>query len=164
MKSPCRRGFTIIEMIITMVIIIIVGYIVADAVNMGIKTYVATDKRKESLDHGRVALDRMSSELRGLLVMNSPVTSAPTSELCFKDVDNIKISFRLSGGNIIRNVGWTSCPPTAGGADSTLATEITALTFTRIQNSVTIDLTATIQGVSSEAVPLRSKVFMRNIY
>ncbi|MBI4823767.1 MAG: prepilin-type N-terminal cleavage/methylation domain-containing protein [Nitrospirae bacterium] len=150
-----NKGFTLVETIMTIVIVFIVGYIVADAVTKGMKTYLVTDQRKEALDEARTAIERMTREMRNLIAVNS----ISATELCFTNIDGTKISFRQSGGSIIRNTGWTSCPPTTGGTDNTLSTNITELSFALIQNSLTVNLTSTFQG---ESVPLQSEVYLRN--
>lgn len=151
-----NKGFTLIEAVITIVIVFIVGYIVADAVSKGIKAYLITDQRKSALDEARTAMERITREIRNLTV----VDSISATELCFTNIDGTRISFRLSGESIIRNTGWTSCPPTTGGTDNTLSGKITTLLFTNTPNSVTINLTSTVSG---EALSLESKVFLRNI-
>ncbi|MDP2166726.1 MAG: type II secretion system protein [Thermodesulfovibrionales bacterium] len=154
MKGLNYRGFTLIEVVITMVLVAIIAYILADALRTGVNAYIITDQRKEALDAGRVAMERMTREIRGAMAVNS----VSATEFCFKAIDGTTLGFRLSGGNILRNNGWTSCPPTTGGTDNTLASDISLLSFARVLNTVIIDLTSTVSG---EAVPLRSMVWLR---
>lgn len=55
-----EKGFTLIELVITMTLIGIIAYIVATALTTGIKAYFTTDFRKEALDQSRIAMERMT--------------------------------------------------------------------------------------------------------
>ncbi|MBI4688976.1 MAG: prepilin-type N-terminal cleavage/methylation domain-containing protein [Nitrospirae bacterium] len=170
-----KGGFTLIELVITMLLIGIVAFIVADAMSTGFKAYFVTDNRKEALDQARIAMERMTREIRNVRSLgrdndgdgniDADITTANASELCFTDTNNTAIRFRLSGTNILRSEG-TSCPP---ATENTLAEKVTTLTFSYTYASgslatavrrVQITITSTI---SSESVTLSSEVYLRNL-
>ncbi len=169
MKHNDHRGFTLVELVMTMVLIGIVAFIVADAMLTGIRAFFVTDYRKEALDNGRIAVERMTREMRNVRSL-SDIETANASQFCFINVNGVRISFRYANPNIIREEGGAACPGVAG---NTLATNIDAFTFSYIQADGTpdpappaktrmigINLTSTISG---ESVQLQSEVYLRNL-
>jgi prepilin-type N-terminal cleavage/methylation domain-containing protein len=169
-----NSGFTIIELVITMVLIGIVAFIVADAMSTGFKAYFTTDFRKEALDQARIATERMTREIRNVRSLgrdndsdgniDADIATATATSFCFTDVNGTTISFALSGTNILRGEG--NCPP---DSTNTLSENITSLSFSYIYASgtfatairrVQITLTSTI---SNESVTLQSEVYLRNL-
>ena len=96
-----KKGFTLIELVITMVLIGIIAYVVASALSTGIKAYFVTDFRKEALDQARIAMERMTREIRNVR-SSADITTANATTFTFTDVSGTPISFALSGGNINR--------------------------------------------------------------
>jgi len=162
-----NKGFTIIELVITMVLIGIVAFIVADAMSTGFKTYFTTDNRKEALDQARIAMERMTREIRNLRDSSSIIASS-TTQFNFTDIDGNAINFIWTSPNITRN-------------GNTLATNITSFSFGYIRADSTnvdavfnpalppdpartrrirITLASTVSG---ERVTLQSEVWPRNL-
>ncbi len=166
-----NKGFTLIEAVITIVVVSIIGYIVFAAVSTGVKAYLITDQRKEALDSGRIAMERITRELRGMREFTG-MNNATPAQVCFTSMDGPRISFRYSNQNIIRNADWTACPYDNPSDGSILASGITSFTFSYIQNSgavdasppaatrrIRINLTST---AAQEQVVQESEVFLRN--
>lgn len=61
-----RQGFTLIETILVIVIIGIIAGVTGRVLSAGIDTYSLVTSRRTALDHARVAMDRMVSELQGI--------------------------------------------------------------------------------------------------
>lgn len=61
-----RRGFTLIETILVIVIISIIAGVTGRVLSSGIDTYSLITSRRNALDHARVAMDRMVTELQGI--------------------------------------------------------------------------------------------------
>ena len=200
LKRGCRRqgryfkggmgGFTLIELVMTMVLIGIIAYIVATALTTGIKAYFTTDFRKEALDQSRIAMERMTREIRNVRSLgkdtdippdgyiNADITTATATSFCFTDVNGTTISFELSGTNILRGEG--SCPPVS---TNTLAANVTALNFQYILADSTVtqapaaaelaDIRRIQIGwsgtpgisvaINNETVSLSSEVYLRNL-
>ncbi|MCX5717824.1 MAG: type II secretion system protein [Nitrospirae bacterium] len=163
-----KRGVTLIELVITMVLMGIVALVVANALSTGIKGNLTTDNRKEALDQARVAMERMRREIRNLNNSASVTTSSAT-QFCFTDTESTLIDYSYSNPNVTRDTG--NC---AAGGGATLSTNITSLSFVYLRADGTTDaafsaantkliritLTSTI---SSEAVQLQSEVWPRNL-
>ena len=166
-----NRGITLIELVITMVLMGIVAVVVANALSTGTKGNLVTDNRKESLDQARVAMERMIREIRNLRNSTSVTTSSST-QFCFTDTESTLIDYNYSNPNIIRDTG--NC---AAGGGATLATNIAAtFSFAYIKangaaedpvqfSSVTtkrirITIPCTISG---ETVTLQSEVWPRSL-
>ncbi|MCE5195240.1 MAG: type II secretion system GspH family protein [Nitrospiraceae bacterium] len=129
-----KKGFSLIELIITMVLIGIVAYVVASSLSTGIKAFFITDNRKEALDQARIAMERMTREIRntnslgrdsdGDGFIDATITTATANSFCFTNTENTIVSFRLLGTNIMRGQG--SCFP---AGENVLANNVTALNF-----------------------------------
>jgi prepilin-type N-terminal cleavage/methylation domain-containing protein len=165
-----RKGVTLIELVITMVLAAIVAVVVANALSTGIKGNLVTDNRKEALDQARVAMERMRREIRNLnnnLAASVPASSA--TQFCFIDTEGVTIDYSYSGLNITRDTG--NC---AAGGGATLSTSIDSFLFEYIRANGTVDaayvagttkliritLTANISG---ETVTLQTEVYPRNL-
>jgi type II secretory pathway pseudopilin PulG len=162
-------GITLIELVITMVLIGIIAYIVATALSTGIKAYFVTDLRKEALDQARIAMERMAREIRNVRD-NTSITAADADTFTFTDTDGTLITFELSGTNLMRNtntlsVGISSlagAPFTTGifayvMADGTITQTPAPLSAIR---GIKIGLKSTVQ---TETVELYSEVWPRNL-
>lgn len=163
-----NKGFTIIELVITMVLIGIVAYIAADAMSTGFKAFFVTDNRKEALDQARIAMERMTREIRNVRSSSDIGTANPT-EFCFINIEGTRVSFRYSANAITREEPAV-CP---GSGGNTLANSVTGFSFSYLQSNgspdptppnntkrITINLTTTISG---ESVTLQSEVWPRNL-
>lgn len=176
MTNHGKKGFTLIELVITMVLIGIVAYIAADAMSTGIKTFFVTENRKESLDQARIAMERMTREIRNLR-SNSDVGTGSGSQFCFTNVSGTTISFRYSGSpanTIARQDGLANLAACPGAAGNTLSNNITNLTFSYIQLNGTVDAAFSAANTkririiitsneSDETVTLQSDVWLRNL-
>ncbi len=166
-----KKGFTIIELVITMVLIGIVAYIAADAMSTGFKAFFVTDNRKEALDQARIAMERMTREIRNLRDSSSVTTSSAT-QFCFTNLDGTLINFNYQSPNIRREEGG-ACTV---GSGQVLSTNISSFTpgFEYIRSNGTTDATFSSVNtkriritftatVSGESVQLQSEVWLRNL-
>ncbi|MBI4683862.1 MAG: type II secretion system protein [Nitrospirae bacterium] len=164
-----KKGFTLIELVITMVLISIVAFIAADAISTGLKAFFATDNRNEALQQVRIAMERTTREIRNVR-SSADVGTGNATQFCFINTDGTMVSFRYSSNTIIREEP-AACP---GGAGNTLANNITALTLSYIRSDGTSDaafsaantkrirlvITSTVSG---ESVTLQSEVWPRSL-
>lgn len=179
--STNKKGFTLIELVITMVLIGIVAYVVASALSTGIKAYFVTDFRKEALDQARIAMERVTREIRNV-VNNQSICTATANSIGFYGITDdaaspIKlIEFQLSGTTDIQrreNAGtWYNL---SSGNPITLTLSYygtngnplpfpnvgctTPPTITDIKR-IKVDISVTISG---ESVTLQSEVWPRNL-
>lgn len=173
-----KNGFTLIELVITMVLIGIVAYVVASSLSTGIKAFFVTDNRKEALDQARIAMERMTREMRNLRSSSDVGIGSSGTQFCFTNIDGTTVSFRypgLSANTIARQDGLANiaaCPGAVGG--NTLSNNITTLTLSYIRLDGTVDtafsaantkririiITSTVYG---ESVTLQSEVWPRNL-
>ncbi|OGP64444.1 MAG: hypothetical protein A3K22_04225 [Deltaproteobacteria bacterium RBG_16_42_7] len=152
----------------------IVALVVANALSTGIKGNLTTDNRKEALDQARVAMERMTREIRNLRSNNAADLSvANANTFTFVDTSGASISFVLSGGNINRTSGTTNTLATGisiGTFSSGIFTYVLSDGITETQTPtppqmltikrIKIDFKAT---SSIESVSLQSEVWPRNL-
>lgn len=164
-----QKGFTLVELVMTMVLIGIVAYVVATALTTGIKAYFMTDFRKEALDQSRIAMERMTREIRNVRSSSDIWVGVNASEFCFVNTEGTSIDFRYTANTILREEPATC----SGAAGNTLATSITSLLFEYVDNTgavgafsaantkrIRITLTAT---KNNESVTLQSEVWPRSL-
>lgn len=174
-----NNGVTLIELVITMVLISIVAYIVANAMSTGTKAFFTTDYRKEALDQGRIALDRMAKEIRNLKSSSSTdIGTASATEFCFKTIEDKIMSYRYDSGSktIIRTdlsgTDVSAVCPASGG--NTIANNITSFEFKNADATGTpLDITgiatnrriviALTSTKSDQGVSLQTEVWPRNL-
>lgn len=166
-----KKGFTLIELVMTMVLIGIIAFVVANSMSTGFKAYFTTDFRNEALNQARIAMERMTREIRNVR-SRTDVPTGTNNQFCFTDINGTRISFRYDGSaNILRGEGGAGCP---GATENTLSTNINSFSFSYIRPDGTVDaafsavntkrirltLTATISG---ENVTLQSEVWPRSL-
>ena len=171
LRSANQKGVTLIELVITMVLMGIVAVVVANALSTGIQGNLVTDNRKEALDQARVAMERMRREIRNLN-NSASVTTGSATQFCFTDTESTLINYSLQGADIKRKeAGLVACPV---GEGETLSTNITSFSFGYVRANGTVDtayaagttkriritLTSTI---SVESVQLQTEVWPRNL-
>jgi len=125
--NPQLNGFTLVEIVITIVIVSILASIAAMIILQGVKSYSIEDQRSNVHYQSRLAMERMAREIR-LIRSRTDILNAnmnPTSIL-YTDIQGIQMGFRLNVGNIERTQD-------NGTTWQTLASGVTALTFTYLQ-------------------------------
>lgn len=89
---PKKRGFTFIEVVLTIIVVGIIAGVTAKVLLSGLDTYSFITNRKDAAQHARVAMERMIDEL--LLVEWDDVTWMGNEHLTFIDRDNSTTSFK----------------------------------------------------------------------
>lgn len=128
-SSRRASGFTLIEMVVTMVILGIIASIGVSMMGGSYRAYVDSRNLTETDWQGRLAVERMTRELRAV---GSPATLviAPAFEITFTD----------TGGTVIRYCLATinGCPGATAGDlmrnNQPLASGVSGLQFTYLQN------------------------------
>lgn len=167
------KGFTLIEAIITIVIVGIISGIAALIILEGIKASSKEQNLSDAHYQARIAMERMAREIR--LIRSQTVGDIPTmaaADLVFCDVTGKAVEFQLAAGGILNRRESATCAPLVwGGWNALSASGVNPLTFTYLDSTgsggataanlwfVEINLTDT-QG--SESLPMRTRVHPRN--
>lgn len=96
------KGFTVIEVILTLVILSVVIGIGTAAMLSGVDTWGFFTQRKELLGNGRMAIERMSREIR-MVRDTASISAAEQTTFTFTDINNNPIRYSLSSSSINRS-------------------------------------------------------------
>jgi prepilin-type N-terminal cleavage/methylation domain-containing protein len=122
-----KNGFTLIELVIVIVIIGIAASIIGTMLLGVVKAWTFKFNRNDILWDGRLALDRMTREIRTIKTSTN-VTTANSSQFRFTDTGNKDITYSLSSTNLNRTEGATA---------NLLAADVSSLSFTYYNSSDT---------------------------
>lgn len=107
-----KKGFTLIETVLTIVIVSIIAGVSAKILLSGLDTYSFITSRKDATQHARVAMDRMVSELT--LMESSDIRFISDDNLTYLDSDGIVSSFKTDTANgqlsLVRNDKFLAGP------------------------------------------------------
>jgi prepilin-type N-terminal cleavage/methylation domain-containing protein len=115
-----NKGFTLVELMIVIVIIGIAASIIGFMLLGTIRAWTFKFNRNDILWDGRLALDRMTREIRTIRNTTS-VTTASSAQFRFIDAGNKDITYSMSSTNLNR---------TENGAANLLAENVSSLAFT----------------------------------
>jgi prepilin-type N-terminal cleavage/methylation domain-containing protein len=136
-----EQGFTLIEIVVTIVITGIIAYIFLNFFSLGTDSYTLIETRNDVLQDERVVLNRMIREIRQAATIT--ITSATDISFPYDDNnDGINETYRyyLSGGNLRRTIN--------GASDTLILDNVSSLTFSGDTNQVTITFTVSREGQS----------------
>ncbi|MFA6421987.1 MAG: prepilin-type N-terminal cleavage/methylation domain-containing protein [Candidatus Buchananbacteria bacterium] len=112
MNCKNKKGFTLIEIMISLTISILLFFILAESYSLSQKIYFTTDAKAEITQNGRVILDRLIRELRQTpdIITDLPETvgagSPAAKEIIFQDGHDTTqinyIRYYLDGNNFQR--------------------------------------------------------------
>ncbi len=161
-RNPQSKGFTLVEIIITIVVVSVIAAFAAAILLQGVQSYFTEASRSDVHYRAKLAMERMAREIR--LIRNQGtdiITMTPTS-LQFTDVNGSNTGFTWAASTLYR---WN------GAGNDTLATGITSFSFNYLQqDGVTaatpadvwyIDIALTSQQ-GTESLTMRSRVHPRN--
>lgn len=107
---PKSKGFTLLETMVTMGVFIVVILMVASLYSLAQRSYNTFEEEMELAQNGRVALDRLSREVRQSLEITtslSPDPASTTEEIMFRnghDDDTVNyIRYYLDGSDLRRS-------------------------------------------------------------
>lgn len=154
------KGFTLIEIILAIVIVGIIAIAITASFLPTMKVSLSVDTRKDALQGGRVAMERMLREIREARSISAGFTA---TSLTFVNAANSTITYSWSG--------TPSAPLQRNGSDLTCCVEAMLLTYLKKDGTTTANpsevwrIQADLQvKVGSETVELRSEVNPRNLY
>lgn len=155
------KGFTLIELILTIVLTSAIFAVSAISLEQGLSSYYHISERSTNLLAARYALDRMARELalsEDLLAKR--ISSISDTRIDFFDSTGVATNFLLSGTQILRS-------------GQLLLDNVTSLTFTGFDfnnNITTIGANIRRVGINFQTLPpgqtaplrLRTYIFIRN--
>ena len=150
------RGFTLIEMIITIVLLSIIAVMSSVILQQGYKSYIVSKNSISADWHGRLALERMARDIRAIYSAGM-ITTATATQLTFNEPgDTATVTYKLDGSTLMRN-------------NQPLATGVKKLTFTYTPDppasnlyyiTISLDIAAdTVINTYATSVYLRSSLF-----
>ncbi len=157
-----KKGFTLIETILTIIVVGIIAGVSGQVLLRGIDAYSMIMNRKDAVQHARVGMDRMMYEL--LLVDSSKLTSISDTRIDFIDANGNAANF--SRANVYGTLDLVR-------GNDFLAGQVTLLDFDLFKTDgssavfpwdvrrINIELTTQALG-GYGTVPLRTEVFPRN--
>jgi len=160
------KGFTLIEIVITIVVLSILSGLAAVIILQGVRAYSDEDSRSEVHYQTRMAVERIARELRSMQSCSSiTVISNPTGSFSFIDINGATVNFNVSGGVLSRGTdslatGITSTRPFSF-TDSLGNNIITCASPTPELNIWYVDINVT-AARGSQSLPIRTRVHPRN--
>ena len=124
-----HKGFTLIEMIMSILLIGIVAAVIAVPLSQAVKGWFAATSREGISQSGRIGIERMAREIRNTVRKsdNTPcISAAALTSFTFSDLSGDltncnSITFSLSGTNLLR------CPDPACATQYTLADNVSSM-------------------------------------
>lgn len=153
-RLSSTKGFTLIELIMTIVIGGIISIIVGPIMFQGINSYFQSQEMTDIDAQGKPAMERMVREIRGISNPATDISTMTASQLTFT-LDGNSISYTLSGNQLRRNSN-----PLAANVSS-LAFSYFRNDWTTATNDKTLVWRIQIQFQLSSQT-FRTSVFLRN--
>lgn len=110
-----ERGSTLIELIITIIVVGVIAGIVGAVMLQGVRAFMAQDTKASITSQGRLAIERMARDIRLIrsrTAADIPVMAATT--LSFVDMSGNAVVYTSGAGSVTRN-GVALASPNATG-------------------------------------------------
>jgi len=164
-RNPNSNGFTLVEIVITIVLIGILSGIAAMIILQGVMAYSDEQSRSDVHYQARVAMERMAREIRLIRSQGADITTMANNNLRYIDVNGVTIGFSWANPTLSR---WD------GATNDVLASGVTAFTFSYYQqdgitvatpaNVWFVDIAMTATAQSGETLDMRTRVHPRNFW
>jgi len=92
MKYKSASGFTLVELIISIVILGVIASITAKVLSSGVDTYAFVSDRHDTFQRARLSMERMVDEIS--LIDQSGITGIYNDRIDFTDVDGNSANFK----------------------------------------------------------------------
>jgi len=150
--SKREQGFTLIEIVVTIVITGIIAYIFLNFFSLGTDSYTLIETRSDVLQDERIVLDRMVREIRQAATIT--ITSATDISFTWDDSSNgVNDTYRyyLSGTDLRQTIN--------GASDTLILDNVSSLSFTGDTNRITITFTVSRDG---QSLTIQSRALRRS--
>lgn len=165
-RTPNSKGFTLIEAVITIVIVGVISGIAAMIILQGMRAYTKEQNLSGVHYQARQAMERMAREIR-LIRSTTDITASTATNLQFTDVNGSTLGFQWTIPILNR---WN------GASNDILASGVAAFSFSYYKNDNTvavlpadlgllwfIDIAMTSQSQQGpETLQMRTRVHPRN--
>jgi len=156
-------GFTLVEIVITIVLISIIAALAAMVILQGVQGYSAEDQRSNIHYEARLAMERMTREIRLIRNQGTDIATMTSTNLQYTDVNGASVGFNWTSPNLSR---WN------GVGYDLLASGITSFTFSYLQqdgvspattaNVWFVDIVITSSQPGSDSLVMHSRVHPMN--
>lgn len=96
------KGFTLIELIATIVLMAIISIIVGQVLLNGYQNFITSQNISQTDWRGLLALERLANDIHTIRSAGD-ISTITSTQLAFTDVNGTAIQFQLSGSNLLRN-------------------------------------------------------------
>lgn len=159
-------GFTLIEIVITLVLLGILAVLSSSLFYDNVQTAVVVNRAQSTADQGRYVMERIARELRevkyntasGTYAVTSTLTGSPNSIIFVRSVPDASnnltdtyIALCYAGGTVSLTYGVQSCP--TGTPTNVLTTQATGFTLTFVDGNNNMSSTT---GVTITTATLRA--------
>jgi len=164
--APNSKGFTLIEIVITIVLVSILSGLAAVIILQGVKAYSAEQIRSDVHYQAKLAVERMAREIR-------TIRSATAADITTMTATNLQFN-NISGNNIQFQRSGASAPYTLLRNADVLATHVQSMTLSYFANDGTTVVTSgTVANLwfvvidvtdqqGSDSLQIRTRVHPRN--
>ncbi|MBT3182318.1 MAG: prepilin-type N-terminal cleavage/methylation domain-containing protein [Deltaproteobacteria bacterium] len=159
-----KRGFTLVELILSILIISAIFVVMAQILTTGLDSYRLVVNRREALQGVRLAVNMMEGELQTIADPATEIGSITSTSMQFTNAGGQSVTYSISGSDLLRNskvlannVGAASgfSYYTSGGSTTTDPAQVY-----RIDIVVEVDA----EEAQFGSVEAHAGVFLRNRY
>lgn len=129
MRRRSQHGFSLIELVMTIVIMGIISVVVGEILVQGYKTFITTQDISEVDWQGLLALESLTNDIHNIRSA-ADITTISSSTFSFTDMTGTTITYALSGSTLQRN-------------SLTVASGVSALTFSYLDKDGAVTASAT---------------------
>lgn len=128
MRRRSQKGFSLIELIITIVIMGIISVVVGKILLQGYKTFITSQNISDADWQGLMALESITNDIHNIRSAADIITIS-ASTFSFVDMTGTTVTYTLSGSNLQRN-------------SLTVASGMSALTFSYLDKNGSVTASA----------------------
>ena len=164
LRNPQSEGFTLIEIVITIVLVTILAGLAAVIILQGVRAYSDEDSRSDIHYQTRLAVERIAREARQISDCTTiSIPANPGGTFSFFDINTgATVTFSISGTDLLRNTDrLASGINSAQSSFSFFASDGTTLTTACSPGIWFIDISVT-DTKGTQSLPIRTRVHPRN--
>jgi prepilin-type N-terminal cleavage/methylation domain-containing protein len=98
-----KKGFTLVEMILTMIVTAAIALVVGQILVSGMESYSLIVDRREAMQGVRLAVNVMSGELREIANPQSDISAISQNSISFTNAIGNPVTYQILGSNLLRN-------------------------------------------------------------